>query len=239
VMIHTVLADDEVLARQKLRQLLRNEPEIDIVGEGATAGETIDLVRATKPQLLFLDIQMPGMNGFDVIDELQPKHAAAVFVTAYDNYAIRAFEACALDYLLKPVSPERLAATIARAMDFLSRRAPDVVSQKTSRFQVRSGQTTSFIAPEQIDWIEADGNYAILHVGAKGYLFRATMSALSEQLDPANFLRVSRSAIVNLSRVRELQSTRTRQHFALLHNEQKISVTLGMRELQQRLRSTR
>ena len=237
--LRAIIVDDEPIARDRLRRLLAEHPQVEIVDEYGDGKSTIAGYARKKPNLLFLDIQMPGMNGFDVIDELQPKHAAAVFVTAYDNYAIRAFEACALDYLLKPVSPERLAATIARATDFLSRRAPDVVSEKTSRFQVRSGQTTSFIAPEQIDWIEADGNYAILHVGAKGYLFRATMSALSEQLDAASFLRVSRFAIVNLSRVQELQATRAHHHFALLRDGQKIGVTAGVRELQQRLRSTR
>jgi two-component system, LytTR family, response regulator len=237
--LRTIIVDDEPIARDRLRRLLARHPQVEIVDEYGDGKSAIAGYPKRKPNLLFLDIQMPGMNGFDVIDELQPKHAAAVFVTAYDNYAIRAFEACALDYLLKPVAPDRLSATIARATEFLSRRAPDVVREKAARFQVRSGQTTTFVAPEEIDWIEADGNYAILHVGAKGYLFRATMSALSSQLDPASFLRVSRSAIVNLSRIQELQATRAHQHFALLHNGQKIGVTLGMRELQQRLRSAR
>ena len=235
--LRAIIVDDEPIARDRLRRLLSEYPQVEVAGEYGDGKSAIAGYTQCKPNLLFLDIQMPGMNGFDVIDELQPKHAAAVFVTAYDNYAIRAFEACALDYLLKPVAPERLAATIARATEFLSRHIPEVLAEKSSRFQVRSGQTTSLIAPEQIDWIEADGNYAILHVGEKGYLFRATMSALSGQLDPASFLRVSRSAIVNLSRVQELQATRTRQHFALLSNGQKIGVTLGVRKLQQRLRS--
>ncbi len=237
--LRAIIVDDEPIARDRLRHLLGAHPEVEVVGEYGEGKSAIAGYTREKPNLLFLDIQMPGMNGFDVIDEIRPKHAAAVFVTAYDNYAIRAFEACALDYLLKPFSPERLAATIARATEFLSRRAPDISSEKTSRFPVRSGQTTSFIAPEQIDWIEADGNYAILHVGPKGYLFRATMSALAGQLDSTSFLRVSRFAIVNLSRVQEVQGTRTHHHFALLRDGQKIPVTVGVRELQQRLRAAR
>ena len=118
-MIHTVIADDEVLARQKLRQFLRNEPEIDVVGEGATAGETIDLVRATKPQLLFLDIQMPGMDGFDIATELCSSNLTPkphiIFTTAHDQYALRAFEIHAMDYLLKPFTQERLSSAVDRA----------------------------------------------------------------------------------------------------------------------------
>lgn len=148
--LRAIIADDEPIARAWLRCLLTEHPQIEIVDEYGDGKSAIAGYRRRKPNILFLDIQMPGMNGFDVIDKLQPKHAATVFVTGYDNCAIRAFEVRALDYLLKPVSPERLAETVARANEFLLRRVRDVVSDKVSRFQVHSGQTTSFIAPERL-----------------------------------------------------------------------------------------
>lgn len=163
-------------------------------------------------------------------------------MTAFDEHALRAFEACALDYVLKPISPERLAKSIARVAAQLAAlraeplvREPIETAPAPARFQVRSGQRTTFIAPEEIDWIEADGNYAILHVGARNHLLRATMAALEAEL-PATFVRISRSSIANLRRVQELQS-QGNTPVAILQDGTRLPVTGSIRELQQRLRA--
>src|SRR5438270_2170710 len=218
-MIHTVIADDEVLARQKLRQLLRNEPEIDVVGEGATASETIDLVRATKPQLLFLDIQMPGMDGFDVATEicssnLTPK-PHIIFTTAHDQYALRAFEIHAMDYLLKPFTQERLSSSVERARKeiLLSSQQPagngapgQSGNHYTTRIVFKSRGRILFLPVSDIRWISAEENYVRICTGAETHLLRETMTSLEQRLDPKLFLRVHRSAIVNLRYVKEVRS---------------------------------
>lgn len=240
--IRTFIIDDERLARQRLRRLLSTHSDVQIVGEYADGATAIAAAEEEKPDLLLLDIQMPGADGFSVVEALQPRALPIViFVTAFDAHAIRAFEACALDYLLKPVSPARLAKALVRADAQLAilksdtGRKPDQSHAQAKRFHVRSGQRTSFIAPEEIDWIEAGGNYAVLHVGSQNHLLRATMATLENDL-PEHFLRTSRSAIVNLRRVKELQSSGN-NHFAVMQDEARVAVTTSVRELQQRLRA--
>lgn len=240
--IKTLIVDDERLARQRLRRLLGQHAEVEIVGECADGATALAAVRESMPDLLLLDIQMPGLDGFGVVEELgAAPRPIIVFVTAFDQHALRAFDACALDYLLKPASPERLARVIGRVQaqlrDAPAARAaePALGSAEGRRFQVRCGQRTSFVLPEEIDWIEADGNYAVLHVGGQRHFLRATMSALEAEL-PETFARTSRSSIINLRRVRELQSTGS-HHFAIMQSEARVPLTCGIRELQQRLRA--
>jgi two-component system LytT family response regulator len=175
-----------------------------------------------------------------VLDALQPEEQPqVVFVTAYDEHAVRAFEACALDYLLKPTSPERLAKSVARARDRLAAGhppAPPPSEPGAQRFVVRSGGHLSFVATEEIDWVEAAGNYAILHVGKMNHMIRETMSALEAKL-PEHFLRLNRSAIVNLRRVKELYSSPSGDHAAILHDGQRLAITRGIREVADRLAS--
>ncbi len=241
-MIRTLIVDDERLARQRLRRLLGAHPEVEIVGESADGAAAVRAVEELRPDLLLLDIQMPVMDGFGVVEALGTNAAPLIiFVTAFDEHALRAFEACALDYLLKPVSSERLGKSIARVVGQLAtlHAAPaasaEVAEPMPARFQVRSGQRTAFVAPDEIDWIEADGNYAILHVGARNHLLRATMAALEADL-PATFARLSRSSIVNLRRVQELQSLGSNA-VAILMDGTRLPVTGSVRELQQRLRT--
>jgi two-component system LytT family response regulator len=187
---------------------------------------------------------MPGMNGFEVVEFIQPiAQPVIVFVTAYDKHAVHAFETCAVDYLLKPFAPARLRKTLHRVRNYLrnssSAAMDDPAALTASRYGVRSGQRTTFVAPEQIDWIEADGNYAILHVGPKNHLLRETMSNLESQLPATEFMRVSRSAILHLNRVEEIQTTRSHHHFAVLQNGQRIPVTRSIREVAVRLRLQR
>ena len=226
--------------------MLERDPELEVVGECADGAAAIEAVRAHRPDLCFLDINMPGMDGFDVLDNLSPEdQPAVIFVTAYDEHAVRAFEAAALDYLLKPVSPERLKKTLDRARAQLaagiapaSEAAPargGETAPSMARFVVRSGGRVSFVSVEEIDWIEAAGNYAIFHVGNKRHMVRETMSGLEMRLPADGFMRVSRSTIVNLRRVKELSSLPVGDHAAVLVDAQRVPITRSLREVADRL----
>jgi two-component system LytT family response regulator len=240
--LRALIVDDERIARQRLRRLLTKEFEVEVVAEAENGAAAVEHVSRYSPDVVFLDIQMPGMNGFEVVDFIQPiAQPVIVFVTAYDKHAVHAFETCAVDYLLKPFAPARLRKTLDRVHHHL-RCSPtpalaDPSALTASRYSVRSGQRTTFIAPNEIDWIEADGNYAILHVGSKNHLLRETMSNLEAQLPAIEFMRVSRSAILHLDRVAEIQTTSSRHHIAVLKNGQHIPLTRPIREVEARLRS--
>jgi two-component system LytT family response regulator len=238
-MIHTILADDEVLARQKLRQLLRDEPEIEIVGEGASASETIDLVRATGPELLFLDVRMPGMDGFDVIGKLSVCSDFAmprvIFTTAYDCYALRAFEIHAVDYLLKPFTSERLHSAVQRAREQIQATKKNGGRSNNDRAQNASSYTTRivfksrgrilFLPVSDIRWIGAEENYVRICTEAEKHLLRETMSHLEEKLDPQMFLRVHRSAIVNLQYLKEVRTEPNGEFTVVLVGGQKVAMS--------------
>lgn len=218
MMIRTLVADDEVLARQKLRQLLCAEQDIEIVGECATASETIQLVGATSPELLFLDIRMPDMDGFDVIDALSSHQDVPlphiIFTTAYDKYAVRAFEIQAVDYLLKPFASERLRSAVQRVRELAanSEHLPGMQAEApnghlyTSRIVFKSRGRILFLSVEDIRWIAAEENYVRIHTGNESHLLRETMARLETRLDPNIFLRVHRSSMVNLHHVKEVKS---------------------------------
>jgi two-component system LytT family response regulator len=241
MMIHTVLADDEVLARQKLRQLLRDEPEIEVVGEGVTGGETIELVRATKPQLLFLDIQMPGMDGFDIATELCSSKIVPtphiIFTTAHDQYALRAFEIHAVDYLLKPFTRERLSSAVERARkEILVNQQPAGNgaagrngSRYTTRIVFKSRGRIVFLPVSDIRWICAEENYVRINTQAETHLLRETMARLEEKLDPEMFLRVHRSSIVNLQHVKEVRTEADGEYTVVLVNGEKLTMSRGYR----------
>jgi two-component system, LytTR family, response regulator len=254
--IRTILVDDERVGRARLRRLLEKESDIEVVSECADGPSAVRAVQEHHPDLLFLDMRMPGMDGFDVLDALGPEQnrIAVIFVTAYDKHAVRAFEACALDYLLKPASPERLAKAVARArariqserdltpagslqvaLEASPTHARSAAVTAPHRFAVRSAGRISFVAPDEIDWIEAAGNYAILHTGAANHMIRETMSALEAQLPDTAFLRVSRSAIVNLQRVKELRATTGAEHEAILTTGARVPITRSWREVADRL----
>jgi two-component system, LytTR family, response regulator len=239
-MIHAVITDDEVLARQKLRQLLRNEPEIEIVGECATATEAIDLVRATQPDLLFLDIRMPGMDGFDIVGALSSDPSFVlpriIFTTAYDRYAIRAFEIHAVDYLLKPFTEERLHSAVERALEQIQAPAPHTNGasssngrQYTKRIVFKSRGRILFLPISDIRWIGAEENYVRICTESETHLLRETMTRLEEKLDPQMFLRVHRSSIVNLQYVKEVRTEKDGEFAVLLVNGQKIAMSRSYR----------
>jgi two-component system LytT family response regulator len=238
MVIQTLIADDEVLARRKLRQLLNEEPDIRIVGEGSNASEIIELVGATSPRLLFLDVQMPGMNGFELINSMSNSGDVAIpkiiFTTAYDRYALQAFEIHAIDYLLKPFTAERLRSAVDRARDQLQ------VSQRpigredrresepcpyTSRIVFKSRGRILFLPVSDIRWIGAEENYVRISTGAETHLLRETMASMEKRLDPSLFVRVHRSAIVNLQYVKEVRTEARGDFIVQLQSGQKISMS--------------
>lgn len=251
-----VIVDDEPLARERLRRLLSGEADVEIVAECADGQAAVEAVRAHAPDLLLLDVQMPGMDGFETLRALAPSPLPeVVFVTGFDQHAVRAFEARALDYLLKPTTRARVAESLARVrekrrirqrmpalpqalLDLLAEREAAVPkTPRLRRFSVRAGERVIFVAVEDIDWLEAAGNYAVLHVGSATHILRETMASLEEQLSGEGFMRVSRSAILNLRRVRELQSVMPGEQVAILTDGQRLPITRSLREVEERLRS--
>jgi two-component system, LytTR family, response regulator len=235
--IQTIIADDEVLARQKLRHLLENEEDVEIVGEGATAQETIELANLTEPDLILLDIQMPGMDGFDVVSALSAKSAAPpriIFTTAYDQYALRAFEINAVDYLLKPFTRERLRQAMQRVRDQLAlhgegaRAAKRADEPYTTRIVFKSRGRILFLPITDIRWIGAEENYVRICTERENHLLRETMANFESRLDPKSFIRVHRSAIVNLQYVKEIRTDSLEgESFVLMQGGQKVPVSRG------------
>jgi two-component system LytT family response regulator len=236
--IDTIIADDEVLARQKLRHLLEYEDDVQIVGEGATAQETIELANLTQPHLILLDIQMPGMDGFDVITALSSGKMAVspriIFTTAYDQYALRAFEVNAVDYLLKPFTRERLHHAIQRAREQIAAQGDRSKSNKrsnesyTNRIVFKSRGRILFLPVSDIRWIGAEENYVRICTERENHLLRETMANFETRLDPKSFIRVHRSAIVNLQFVKEIRTDSLEgESFVLMHDGHKVPVSRG------------
>lgn len=237
-MIRAILADDEVLARLKLRQFLREEPEIEIVGEGSTASETVDLVRNAAPDLLFLDIRMPGMDGFDIVNELSTQAnfnmPRIIFTTAFDCYALRAFDIHAVDYLLKPFTAERLRLALQRVREQLlltgrnngHNYGPRKNGKSHSeRMVFKSRGRILFLPVSEVRWIGAEENYVRICTGSETHLLRETMARVEERLDPNMFLRVHRSAIVNLHFVKEVRNDPQNDFAVVMTNGQKIPMS--------------
>jgi two-component system LytT family response regulator len=233
--IRALVVDDEPLARSNLTVLLRRDPEIDVVRECGSGMEALGEIRGSKPDLVFLDVQMPECDGFDVLEmlgrELPP---AVVFVTAYDQYALRAFEAGALDYLLKPFDNARFELALGRAKE---RIAYERNSQTTlERFAVKSAGQISFLKTSEIDWIEAADYYSCLHVGARTHLLRRSMAELDQELDQTVFCRIHRSTIVKLDQVRGLKLNESGEYDVLLGDGTKLRLSRRYRkQLQSRL----
>jgi two-component system LytT family response regulator len=235
VAIRTAIVDDEPLARSNLSLLLRLDPEIEIVSECGSGADAPNEIRRTKPDLLFLDVQMPECDGFDVLELLgKDVPPALVFVTAYDQYALRAFDAGALDYLLKPFDNARFERTLARAKQKIAR--DKIQPQRLEFLTVKNAARVTFVRLPEIDWIEATDYYAGLHVGEKVHLLRRSISELEQDLDPALFCRIHRSSIVNLDRVRGLKLNQEGEYSVLLEDGVMLRLSRRYRkQLQSRL----
>jgi two-component system LytT family response regulator len=249
--IRALIVDDEPLARKRILMFLRDEPDVEIVGECVNGAEAIEQIGRHNPDLVFLDVQMPEVGGFDVLRALPTdRWPLVIFVTAYNQHALQAFEVHALDYLLKPFKLIRFRQALQRARQHLnvhdvpgkSRRFQEwlLAQEETaypSRLTVKSGEHTAFVEVNDVDCIEAAGNYAILHVGAINHILRETLSNLEAKLSPKRFLRVSRSAIVNLDRIKAVQPAIRGEHVVVLKNGRELPLTRGVREVRQRLES--
>ncbi len=233
--IRALVADDETLARSNLTILLRLDPDIEIVSECGSGAEALSQIRRKKPDLVFLDVQMPECDGFDVLEQLgRDQPPALVFVTAYDQYALRAFEAGALDYLLKPFSNVRFRKALDRAKERV--RLGKDRSRKVDRFVIKNAGEVLFLKISEIDWIEAADYYACLHVGPRTHLIRRSMSDLDEDLDQTAFCRIHRSTIVNLDRVRGLKLCADGEYGVLIDDGTPLRLSRRYRkQLQSRL----
>ncbi len=249
-----VIVDDEPTARRGVRLLLERDAAVDIVGEAATGAEAAELMRRVKPELAFLDVQMPAGDGFAALAQLAPEERpAVVFVTAYDEHALRAFEVNAVDYLLKPYDDLRFAAALQRAKDEVRRRQADTVNARLTqlldylqqtgaatasaaaerpgdRILVKSSGEIFFLKAEEIDWIEAEGDYMKFHVGGRAHLMRETMARLEARLDPKRFIRIHRSTIVNIDRLRKLSPSFAGEYAVVLHDGTKLRLSRGYHE---------
>ena len=233
--IRTLIVDDEPLARSNLRVLLLRHIHIEIVGEPESGLGALEAIRRTKPHLVFLDVQMPECDGFDVLEMLGGNvPPAVIFVTAYDHYALRAFEAGALDYLLKPFDDARFESALRRAEDKI--RNHRSISHIADRLTVKSAGQILFLKPMEIDWIEAADYYACLHVGARTHLLRRSLADLERELESSVFCRVHRSAIVNVDRVRTLKLNSDGEYNVVLENGSEMRLSRRFRKhLQERL----
>jgi two-component system, LytTR family, response regulator len=240
-MISALIVDDEPHARRSIRRFLDSDATIEVIGECADGESAVEMIRSKKPDLVFLDIQMPEMTGFDVIRSLGSKMPVTVFVTAYDHYALSAFDANAIDYLLKPFGKERFQRALLRAREQIAGRSDmnDVRRLLTGlereqpryldRLSVVHNGRILLINVDDIDWIKACGNYAVLYVGEQQYEIRETLSNLEERLDRRTFLRIHRSTMVNVHRIREIQPWFHGHHLVVL----KSGVELRMSRYQQ------
>ena len=248
--IRAIIVDDEKPARRRLRELLEKQPEIAIVAECSNGAEAVRKIRALQPDLLLLDIQMPGLDGFGVVEAIGAvQMPATIFVTAYDRYALKAFEVSALDYLLKPYSDERFESSLARVLSFvrtsrreeLSHRILSLLGQiqpkqppntgaPLDRLMIKDGGRVLFLRVEEIDWIEATGVYVQVHAAGKTWLHRISLGELEARLDARQFLRIHRSTIVNLQRIRELHPHSHGDFLVALHDGTELKLSRSYRQ---------
>jgi two-component system, LytTR family, response regulator len=253
--IRAIIVDDEPLAREGVRLHLAAAPDVVVVGEAGSGEEAVALIEETRPDLMFLDVQMPGLDGFGVLDAIGAAlMPVTVFATAYDAFALRAFDAHAIDYILKPYDAERFQKALERArMHIAGRHRADMDQrlgslldelrgrgQYTERLIVRSGGRIVILRIAEIDWIEAASNYVRLHAGDREYLLRETMTALESRLNPAEFVRIHRSTIVRVDRIRELEPLFQGDYVVILTDGTRLTSSRGYRErLQELLQGSR
>ncbi|HEX8651733.1 MAG TPA: LytTR family DNA-binding domain-containing protein [Pyrinomonadaceae bacterium] len=248
--IRALVVDDEPLARERIRSLLENEPDVLVAGECADGHAAVEAIFELKPDLVFLDVQMPEVDGFGVLEALSGAPLPAViFVTAYDQYALRAFDVHALDYLLKPFDRERFQRALERARTQLQGERSGEIDRRLlallkeiktepkalERLVIKSAGRVFFLKAEEIDWIEAAGNYVRLHTGSESHLLRETMNALEARLDPHQFLRIHRSTIINIERIKEMHPLFRGEHVVILRDGTRLTLGRGYRDKLQEL----
>jgi len=254
--IRTIIADDEPLAREKIRTLLAKDPDIELIGECADGIETVTAIRNQQADLVFLDVQMPELDGFGVLKALNDSNLPTlIFVTAYDQYALRAFEVHALDYLLKPFDRERFQKALQRAKEHIRKEKSGEVNEKLltlledlkseksnnherkylDRLVIKAGGRVTFLKTEEIDWIEAAGNYIRLYIGKDSHLLRDTMNNIQTKLDPEKFLRIHRSTILKIDRIKELQPWYHGEYVVTLENGKQLTSSRSYRDKLSRL----
>jgi two-component system LytT family response regulator len=245
--IRVMIVDDEPLARERLRGMVADEPDLNLIAECVNGEDAVATIRDQRPDVVFLDVQMPKLDGFGVLEKLGPEATppVTIFVTAYDQYALKAFEVHAQDYLLKPFDRERFRTAVGHARQQLQRREATRINDKLAslladvqqprnkpldRIMVKSAGRIYFLRLEEIDWIEAAGNYVRLHSGQDEHLLRETMNGLESKLDGQKFLRIHRSTIVNLERVQELQPLFHGDYVVILKNGTQLTMSRNYRE---------
>jgi len=245
MMIRALVVDDEVLAREGVRLELAREADISIVAEAIDGPDAVEAINRHRPDIVFLDIQIPGFDGFEVLERISPgPMPIIVFVTAFDSYAVRAFDARALDYLLKPISSQRLHSAIERAREVLTSYAREhraaafgahIVDQSAGpayyqRFTIRERTRFLVVKASDVDWFESASNYVELHVSGRTHLLRVTLSDLEHRLDPLNFVRIHRSTIVNLDRVADIRPTSHGDFIVVLSNGTRLRLSRAYRD---------
>jgi two-component system LytT family response regulator len=243
-LIRVLLVDDEPLAREMLREMLQGDPHVTIVGESVNGREALEAISAHSPDLLFLDVQMPELGGFEVLAALRDHIPHVIFITAYDQYAVRAFEVHALDYLLKPFDRERFDVSWQRAKAQIMRERNGSMDQRIlslleelkagnkylERLVIKASGRIYFLETSEIDWIEAEGNYVSVHSAKKSHLLRETISSLESQLDPKKFVRIHRSSIVRLDRIQELQPWFHGEYRIILQDGTQLALSRNYRD---------
>jgi len=251
--LRIVIVDDEPLARERVRTFLAEEPDVDVVAECADGADAVNQIEKLRPDVLFLDVQMPRLNGFEVLEALDAEALPMViFTTAHDDHAIRAFEVSAVDYLLKPFKQPRFRKALERARTQLGTAKGGKSDPQLStllahwrqgagggpRVLVKSPDRILFLKPDEIDHIEACGNYVVLHAGKEKHIVRETMTAMEARLGSAGFMRINRSVILNLSRIKELQPMAAGEYVVILKTGVKLNMTCSLRDLQARMNQT-
>jgi two-component system LytT family response regulator len=244
--IRTLIVDDEPLARERIKRFLADERDLELVGECAAGREAVAAIHALRPDLVFLDIQIPELDGFGVVKAVGvAEMPAVIFVTAYDRYALQAFDVNALDYLLKPYNHERFRKAVERARAQLSNGAKGELNERLlsllenfkteptrhlERLMIKSSGRVFFLRADELDWIEAEGNYLRLHAGKESHLLRETMNRLASKLDPDKFLRIHRSTLVNIERIKELQPLFSGDYVVILRDGKQLTLSRSYRD---------
>jgi two-component system, LytTR family, response regulator len=242
--IRAIIVDDEPLARERLRSMLETEPDIEIIDECADGVTAVESIETHRPDLVFLDVNMPELDGIGVLERIGTSVIPAViFVTAYDHFAVQAFDAHAVDYVLKPFDEDRFRTAVQRARSTLKARASDEIDSRLAallsdmkrprhleRLAIKAGGKIVFIRTEEIDWIGAEGNYARIHTGNRSHLLRETMNTLETKLDPERFLRIHRSTIVNTESIAELEPLFQGDYVVILRDGSRLTSSRGYRQ---------